>query len=155
MYVCIYIGAAGMTAPLQLLGGGWPDCTLCSQTPPRLLAQQVASGKHCHAGRIIIQVYLMLLNSRRYKCIKGIVPFSVARSPPAVSQDGDASGGFSKQHLSNTIRQGGESLNSAHVNAMRFCASSLQSLFRCVSMKHTFILPSKNHSKEKKRLLLC
>lgn len=87
--------------------------------------------------------------------MKSIMTFCVARSPPAVSQGGDGSGGFSKQHLSDTIRQGRESLDSAHVNAMRFCASSLQSLFRCVSMEHTFILLHKNHSQGIERLLLC
>lgn len=83
--------------------------------------------------------------------MKGMVPFCVARSPPAVSQGGDGSGGFSKQHLCDTIRQGRESLDSAHVNAMRFCASSLQSLFRCVSMRHTFILLHKKSFKGKKK----
>lgn len=50
-----------MTASLQLLGGGWLYCSI-----PTLLgnededegASEVASGKHCHAGKIIIQVSL-------------------------------------------------------------------------------------------------
>lgn len=92
-----------MTAPLQLLGSAAFPNSLQAEG-----ASEVGNGKPCHADRILIQVYFMLLNSRRYKCMKGVVPFPVARSPPAESQAGDGSGGFSKQHLSDTIRQGRE-----------------------------------------------
>lgn len=45
-------------------------------------------GSTAMRTELLARCILMLLNSRRYKYVKGIVPFSIARYTPTVSQYG-------------------------------------------------------------------
>ena len=79
-----------MTSPPQLLGGGWLNCSIPSQTPCTMRGPWMWSvGSTTMLTELLARCILMLLNSRRYKYIKGIVPFSTARYAPTVSQYGD------------------------------------------------------------------
>lgn len=73
----------------QLLDGGWLNCSIPSQTPCTTTRgpQMWSVGSTTLLSELLVRFILMLLNSRRYKYIRGIVLFSIARY--TVSQYGD------------------------------------------------------------------